>query len=115
MRYMIVLISAVAITVLHRFMNSWEAHSVDLFPFKDLKQDRQWYVKDTLDMISTMMIVWVLWRIAGKVSRRLADVALLILIYKGMGLVGYWMNYNTYDYGYVYAIVPIGIILILRK
>lgn len=114
-KYMVILVAAIGITVLHRFMNAWPAMSVDWFLFRELKQDRQWYVKDTLDMISAMMIIWVLWRVAGKVSRRLADVALLLLIYKFMGLVGYWMNYNTYDYGYIFAIVPVGIILIAKK
>lgn len=112
-RYGIVLIISVAITAIHRLWNNAPVNKVNLFILSDQKQDIQWYIKDSFDMLSGWLITWVLWKVSKSVSRRLSDIVLLLLIYKTMNFVGYWINFNANDYYYIYAIIPIGLVIIL--
>ncbi len=115
MKYGIILMCSVVITSIHRFWNNAPVHKISLFLISDIKQDVQWYIKDTFDMISGIMVIWVLWDVMRKLSARVADIVMLIMIYKLMNFAGYWINFNTYDYMFVYAIIPIGLILLLVK
>jgi len=114
-KYSVILIFSIAITAIHRAWNSAPVNKVDWFIYADKKQDVQWYIKDTFDMISAIIIVWVLWSLSKKLSAQLADTVLLILIYKLMGFAGYWINFNMYDFITIYMIIPIGIVLIYFK
>lgn len=115
MKYAIILILSVAITVIHRIWNSAPVNKVNWFINSSKSQDVQWYIKDNFDMLSGIMVMWVVYSLSKKVSQKLSNIALVILIYKVIGVFGYWYNFNTFDYIYVLFIVPFGLILILFK
>lgn len=115
MKYAVILLSAIAITGIHRFWNNAPVNSVNWFIIGEKEQDVQWYIKDSFEMIGGIMTVYVLWKLAQMQSKRLSDVVQLIMIYKVMNFAGYWINFNTYDYFFIIAIIPIGLILILLK
>jgi len=77
------------------------------FYFYDKVQDLQWYVKDTLDKVG---MLFVLYQFYKSVPSKTKPVLVTFIIFKIVELVMYYVNYLQLDWGFNAIFISIGVI-----
>lgn len=95
------------ITSLHRLMNNMPVNGVDLFLFYDKVQDLQWYVKETLDKVG---MLFVLYQFYKSVPIKTKPVIATFIFFKIVELVMYYVNFLQLDWGFNAVFISIGVI-----
>lgn len=93
---------------LHLFMNKMEPLKIDLFLLFDTKQDIQWYVKDTLDIISNIIMFSVILLVLPKYLKCFGWALVATNILR---LVTYWLFYAQFELPYYIILFSATIII----
>ena len=100
------------LTSLHRLMNNMTVNEVSLFLFYDEVQDLQWYVKDTLDKIG---MLFVLFQFYKSVPIKTKPILVAFLFFKIVELIMYYVNYQQLDWLFNSIFIAFGVIYYIHE
>jgi len=103
----IILLCIPIFSTFHRILDNFYL-SIDLFVFKDIEQDVQWYVKDIADFI----ILILLYKIINLLcSRKLKKITNILFYFSILNIPLYFLFYLRIDY-IIYCIAVILLLLL---
>jgi hypothetical protein len=87
----------------------------DIFLFKDLTLPMQWLMKDLGTILSRFLLAIVIYRLT-RIHKPLRVLATVYLVHAGVGVLLFFLCYNTWSYTLVYAfLIPLGALVWLGK
>jgi hypothetical protein len=89
-------------------MNKMEPLKIDLFLLFDTKQDIQWYVKDTLDIISNIIMFSVILLVLPK---HLKYFGWALVATNILRLITYWLFYAQFELPYYMILFSVTVII----
>lgn len=94
---------------LHNFFGSIYLNEKAWFLLTDMKQDIQWYIKDTAEGLTWIIFLSVWWCRERKRSHFWANFILAFLIFRVIDLTLYWVNHR--HVGAIYLITYLSIVI----
>ena len=94
---------------LHNLFGSIYLNEKAWFLLTDMKQDIQWYIKDTAEGLTWIIFLSVWWMRERKRSHFWANFILAFLIFRVIDLTLYWVNHR--HLGAIYLITYLSIVI----
>lgn len=93
----------------HNVVGSEYLNEKSWFLLIDLKQDVQWYVKDTMEGLTWLIFLWVWYKRELKKDKFFANFILMFFIFRTVDLACYWVNHRHAGLVYLLTYLSIGI------
>lgn len=107
--YPILLLLSLFLGEIHSIFGTEYVNEKDWFLLIDLKQDVEWYIKDTAEGLIWIIFLWVWYKREKGRNRFWANWVLMFLIFRCVDIVIYWLNHR--HAGKIYAICYLSIII----
>lgn len=107
----VLLLLTLVLGELYLFWHTPEVNEKAWFLYSDIKQDREWYIKDSAEAVTWLIFlgVWYIREKRNKFWRRLVG---LFLIFRFVDLCAYWVNHRhagmVYLFCYLSIIIYVG-------
>ena len=93
-KILILLLWVYILSPLHKLFDNIY-YDVDLFLFKDVCQDTQWYIKNNIDMIINVILYYIIYQLA---SIKLKKITFVLYLFSYIFFPLYWLFYLRFDF-----------------
>jgi hypothetical protein len=107
--YPLLLLCTLFLGEIHNIWGSPNLNEKGWFLLIDLKQDLEWYLKDTAEGLTWLIFLFVWWIREKKRNKNWAEIILVFLIFRTVDLGCYWLNHR--HAGGVYLLTYLSILM----
>lgn len=107
--YPILLLLTLFLGEIHNVWGTSFVNEKQWFLLSDLKQDLEWYIKDTAEGLTWLVFLFVWYKREEKRNKFWANIILLFIIFRSVDIVCYWLNHRHAGGVYLLTYLSIGI------